>query len=78
MPDKDRITSLDCQFAHSEWKRMMNENLANIRREPVNADAWTQAHWENLMEGIRRENDARKASAPPSDPDPSTSTPTRP
>ena len=79
MPDRDRITSLDLQLAHEEWRKIMDANLRGIRSEPVNTDFWTQAHFLNML----KDNDLyrayrEKASAPPRDPDPSTSTPTRP
>ncbi len=57
MPDKERITTLDVRLAHEEWRRQMDENLANLRRLPVNRDPYIQAHLLNRF----KDNDEYRA-----------------
>jgi hypothetical protein len=47
MDDYPRITTLDLQMAHAEWRKMMDENLKRIRMEPYNTDEIHQAHLMN-------------------------------
>ena len=49
MNDKTIITSEDLRLAKLDWVVEMAANLRNIRREPVNADPYSQAHLMNFF-----------------------------
>ena len=49
MNDKNVITGEDLRLAKIDWLIEMAANLRNIRREPVNADPYAQAHLMNLF-----------------------------
>ena len=44
MPDKARITSEDMRLMQEDWEKEQKQHLAEIQREPVNADPYSQAH----------------------------------